>query len=566
MSHSLQTALNLHQNGNYTAAKILYEEILETDPDNVAALHLLGILAAQEKETQLALQYLTKALEQEPYSPTLHNSIGNVFKNCGQLANALSHFHAALEQQPNNAILHNNIAIVQQKMRQDKPAIKHYQQAIELCPNYADAHYNLALLFVKQNNITKASEHLHLTIELQPYHSAALCQLAQIYQQRQQNDQALILYQKALKIDNNNVTAHNNLGTLLLTKNKFNAAIRHLKKALILEPYHQEAFFNLGVAFLRLKNPEAALKYFLRLTQFTQDFNVYYNLGVIYNDIHRTNDAIFYFKEALKLNEKNFACEVNLGAIYLKQQNYSMAIEHYNKALQLQPENAEIKYTVAALSQQQNQTAAPSEYLQNLFDNYAENYEEHLTLLEYQAPQFLYTVIVNMLNPLPNSLSILELGCGTGLCGEKIRDFANKLIGVDISNAMLDIAKQKNIYDELQQSTIERALPNYQNTDLIIAIDTFPYIGDLTKIFSLCKKSLKKQGFFIFTVEKPINDEQIDKNSDFILQRTLRFTHNENYIETLTKKYNFSLILKTVLNIRKQQNKIVESFFYILQC
>lgn len=572
------SALQLHQAGNYAAAKEIYTQILAADKNNVAVLHLLGILSAQENNFTLAKQYLTQALNSEPNSPTLHNSMGNVLKNNDQLDEALQHFNIALQQQPNNAVLHNNIAIVQQKLGCYKEAIKHYQQAITLQANYADAHYNLSLVLIYTNALIEAIEQLKITIELQPKHASALCQLAQIYQQ-QQNEDALILYQKSLKIDRNNITAQHNLGSLLLAKNKFAAAIRHFKKVLNIDPLHKEAFYNLGVAFLRQKNPEAALKYFLRLAQFSKDFNVYYNLGVIYNDINRTNDAISYFNEALKLNKEDFATHVNLGAIYLKQQNYIKALQHYTKAAQIQPQNKEINYTLAAINQNQTPTTAPQEYIQNLFDTYAQNYDKHLALLEYQAPQIIYEAINAIIKPPHNSLNILDLGCGTGLCGEKIRIFSHKLIGVDISKKMLEIAKQKKFYDELQQNTLENALKNYQNIDLIIAADTFPYVGDLDNIFSLCKKTLKNSAFFVFTVEKYLNIKKnnarqnnlnikvdmTSNNEEYILQRTLRFAHSAKYIEKLAQKHTFKIITQSTVNVRKQHENVVESFLYILQ-
>jgi len=573
-NQSIATALKLHQAGNVTEAREIYIQVLASDPNNIYVLHLLGILSAQENDFRAAAQYLEKALNLEPNSPMLHNSMGNILKGCGEFSSALQHLQIALQQQPKNAVLHNNIAIIQQKLNNHKSAIKHYQHAIELQPNYADAHYNLSLAMLngKEPNESEAIIQLKITLELQPQHPSALCQLAQIYQRQQQNDNALTLYQKSLKLDKNNIIAQQNLGALLLAKNKFAAAIRHFKKVLNIEPLNQDAFYNLGAAFLRQKNPEAALKYFLRLSQLSKDFNVFYNLGVIYNDINRTNDAITYFTEALKINANDFATHINLGAIYLKIENYEKVLEHYTKAAQIQPQNKEVIYTLAAIKQNQTQTTAPQEYIQNLFDNYATNYDKHLELLDYQAPQLIYEAIRTTINPQLKSWNIFDLGCGTGLCGEKLHNLAHKLIGVDVSEEMLKIAAQKNIYAELQQDTIENALANQNDLDLIIAADTFPYIGDLTNIFSLTKKSLKKQSYFAFTVEKLANKLDLNNESekksdctDYILQRTLRFSHSEKYIIKLAENNSFKIILQSSISIRKHHNTMIESFLFILQ-
>lgn len=622
--HQCKQALALHQEGNFVAAQGVYAAILERSPRDVAVLHLLGILVAQQNDYILAASYLTRALAIEPASPLLLNSMGNILKNSGEFAAALSHYQKALRAQPDNAVLHNNIAIVQQKMGQVELALDHYRVAVKLQPNYADAHYNLSLLLMHRHDLETALTHLKATIELKPLHAQAHCQLAQLYQHKNDVAAALNHYQKAIRIDKTNAIAQHNLGTLLLQKNKHAAAIVHFKKVLQLEPLHREAFYNLGVIFLLQNDPEAALKYFLRLSQLEkEDFDVYYNLGVIYNMLNRFKEAIEYFNAALLIRADDFAAHINLGALYLKEENYKVAQRHYAAALALQPDNKEIAYILTGITQNdcdENEERrggagaalaslpplpplrAPEEYVQHLFDNYAATYDKHLALLEYQAPQLLYDALRATVSPLPyKSWKIIDLGCGTGLCGEKFHAFARELIGVDLSKKMLEIARQKNIYAELQQGEIEDVLPQYGDgdIDLIVAADTFTYIGDLENIFALCQKALKNgsgasivadtgdAGFFAFTVEKYLGDGEncmtnvssISENissenrvsgcapkcDGYILQRSLRFAHSVKYIAALAQQYNFQILLHQRAIIRKHRATNTECLVYVLR-
>ena len=50
--------------------------------------------------------------------------------------------------------------------------------------------------------------------------------------------------------------------------------------------------------------------------------------------------------------------------------------------------------------------------------------------------------------------SVLDLGCGTGLFGEEIHHYCKYLEGVDLSNLMLNIAKEKNVYNKLSAKDI----------------------------------------------------------------------------------------------------------------
>lgn len=89
------------------------------------------------------------------------------------------------------------------------------------------------------------------------------------------------------------------------------------------------------------------------------------------------------------------------------------------------------------------------------------------------------------------SLDILDLGCGTGLAGAWLKDYAKTLIGVDISEAMLSVARKKGLYQELYElplldyfndivSVVNSSILN--TFDVIVAADVFAYIGDLSEI------------------------------------------------------------------------------------
>tara|TARA_B110000090_G_C12987149_1_gene295156 strand:- start:115 stop:345 length:231 start_codon:yes stop_codon:yes gene_type:complete len=48
-----------------------------------------------------------------------------------------------------------------------------------------------------------------------------------------------------------------------------------------------------------------------------------------------------------------------------------------------------------------------------------------------------------------NTLDVLDLGCGTGLAGAWLKDYAKTLTGVDLSESMVEVARKKMIYQSL---------------------------------------------------------------------------------------------------------------------
>ena len=142
--------------------------------------------------------------------------------------------------------------------------------------------------------------------------------------------------------------------------------------------------------------------------------------------------------------------------------------------------------------------------------------------------------------------SVLDMGCGTGLFGAEIRSFCRTLEGVDISKQMLQVAKQKNIYDKLTHKNIRDFLSEAElNYDYFVAADVFEYVGDLSEIFNLISSKTQKRVTFIFSTEH-------SETCEYRLENTGRYSHSKLYIEKLCCEFGYTLshfeIIKLILH------------------
>jgi predicted TPR repeat methyltransferase len=239
--------------------------------------------------------------------------------------------------------------------------------------------------------------------------------------------------------------------------------------------------------------------------------------------------AIAEFQRALRLDPDLTRARELVAAAWLKAGEADMALENL-KAL----ENPPAEMIAAAQAIKAAQRSDPA-YVRHLFDQFSVDYDNRMIgQLAYAAPQILFDLAA-MVMPGRSKLSILDLGCGTGLAGVMFKPLAARLDGVDLSPAMTLKARERGIYDQLDIADLETALsapgPRY---DLILAADTLVYLGDLACVFRAAHARLAPDGYFLFTVEKADGE-------GFELGPKRRWRHSEVYLRALAAQAGFQV-------------------------
>ena len=202
--------------------------------------------------------------------------------------------------------------------------------------------------------------------------------------------------------------------------------------------------------------------------------------------------------------------------------------------------------------------SAPKAYVKELFDEYAPKFEQSLVrALEYNAPKELAKIITAK-QPIEALGSVLDLGCGTGLAGVELKQFCSNLEGIDLSNAMIEQARSKNVYDRLTQSDILDYLSTAElDFDYFIATDVFIYVGELTNVFHLIKSRNKRKGHLAFSTEHT-------ERESFFLETSGRYSHSLSYIEGLCKKIDCRISHFTKTDLRKEKDGFLVGGLYVV--
>jgi predicted TPR repeat methyltransferase len=256
-----------------------------------------------------------------------------------------------------------------------------------------------------------------------------------------------------------------------------------------------------------------------------------------------------------------------LGAIRDRLGDRAGAIAAFEKARDADPDDYHGARLQLARLGSGNPTPAMSEpYVQRLFDQYAARYDAALIeRLGYRGPALLREAVEEILRAAerpPHFAAALDLGCGTGLAGAAFRSFADRLVGVDLSAAMIENAAAKELYDRLATADLTDFLADEvrqgRKYQLVLAADVFVYVNDLAPIFDGVARVLAPDGLFAFTVET-------HKGEGVKLLPTLRYAHGAPYIRGALAEAGLSPALMTKAAVRREKGVPVESLVVVAQ-
>lgn len=277
-------------------------------------------------------------------------------------------------------------------------------------------------------------------------------------------------------------------------------------------------------------------------------------------------DAADLMTQALELAPDWAAGWFRLAGYEEKSGRKEAAIAALRKVLDLNPEDifgAGLKLVLLGAAETPDQPSTL--YVAQLFDDYADRFDKALVeKLGYTVPEKLAALIADHTAEARFS-NVIDLGCGTGLFGERIRDKADRLEGFDLSANMLAKAEGKGCYDLLAQADL--SLPpetsglfselQDHRADLVSAADVLMYLGSLDSVFVIALQLLISQGLFAFSVE------DADAQDDFVLRPSLRYAHSETYVGGLCKRFGLEILATSKTTIRNDGGKPVLGILFL---
>jgi len=268
--------------------------------------------------------------------------------------------------------------------------------------------------------------------------------------------------------------------------------------------------------------------------------------------------GIAEYQRALRLDPNLAIARAGLGSAWMDAGEAEKALEAWRG---LAPEDWPLlARKIAEAEAVLKEPRSDARYVRHLFDQFAPDYEGRmLDHLHYRAPMILRELGDLLALGASAPHAILDLGCGTGLMGAAVRDWAGRLDGADLSPIMVQKARTRGIYDELEVADIvDRVAACKRSYDLVFAADTLVYLGELSPFFGNLSRELSPCGHFLFTVESKDGE-------GFELGPKRRWRHSEAYLRTAADNAGLELAALVTCVPRMEAGNPVEGFAVALR-
>lgn len=521
----LQAGIALHREGKLEEAAAIYQEILAADESNPHAMHWLGLLAMQVGQIEPAVGLLGKAVQIEPNEPFYWHNFGAVLELGNNLEEATKAYAQALMLDVNqfNTLAALGHALI--KSERYAEALEPLSRALQIKPDEPDLYHHLATAWSQTGELEKALDASAEGLRLRPDSPYSLCQHAEIELQLRKNAEAAETFATALTYRDE----------------------------------YPRALTGRAIALTRIGQGTVAIELFHRAIELEPDsFHTHRSLAACLHALARHEEAIEAYQRALEIKHEETP-RLELAVVYEKLERYELALKLWEEIAIDFPDSPIVAYQVAALRGENPPPLSPAAYTAQLFDSYADSFDDHLlNRLEYRAPGILAKSVAPHLSV--DQPDMLDLGCGTGLCGEEYRGKVGYLAGVDLSKGMIEKAQDREIYDDLIVDDIISMMNQTERRfDLVMAGDVLEYLGDLDGVYQAVHRILKPGGIFAFSVE------EMEGEGTYRLEKTRRYTHSAQYLRDLAQTHHFEEKSLNHEVIRRQVETDVTGLIAVLQ-
>jgi predicted O-linked N-acetylglucosamine transferase (SPINDLY family) len=292
----------LHQQGRLEEAGGVYRQVLQIEPQNFDALHLLGLLALQREAPEHAVQLIGAALRVNSQVAAAHLNHGAALARLQRYEAALASYDQAIALAPNYADAYFNRANVLQQLKRYTDAAASYERAAALRPVFAEAHHNRGRMLHSLEQYQDAVASYDQAIALRPDWTEARFNRAESLHALRQYEAAADGFGAVLALSPDNAAARCNRGVALYGLRRYAPAAAELERAIALNGNEARYHHNYGLAIGALgRHAAAAAAYQRAILLKPEQAHLYNDRAVALVQLKDCAGALASYERALAL-------------------------------------------------------------------------------------------------------------------------------------------------------------------------------------------------------------------------------------------------------------------------
>lgn len=337
IQEALAIAWRNFESSKYEVAERVCNSVLQVQPKNRTALHLLGIVCFHRDNLQDAYNYLTQAVDQAPDNfellmnlgkvnkklekwqealdafgraaeiradePDLYFQTGLILQTLDRYSEAVDAFDKALELKPDAVGVQNNKGVALYKLGRLKEAVTAFDRVLELKPDHEGARKNYTFILNSLGKYKEATDYLYQVVEKHPEYKTGHILLGRNLLEIGRYDQALEIGNRLLEIESENIDGILIRARAYMGKKDFQQSLQEYDLVLEKEPETAEAWHQRGTCLSGLKLwPEAMQSYDKALQIRPDSPDIHYSRGVTLSYMGRIDQARGEAEKAIELN------------------------------------------------------------------------------------------------------------------------------------------------------------------------------------------------------------------------------------------------------------------------
>lgn len=327
---------------------------LKTKPSDMKILCSLAKAFQDKRMFSVSQIYIKKALSCEPGSDQVHFLMGRAFYLGDNYKGAMEQFEKAISLNPYCVDAYNGLLNVyssqgkKKKQMEFEKYVKHIKQVNQSTVN-AEAHAELAEVFRKYNKANLAKAEYGEALKLNGKCEKAIIGKGILQYNRGDTHSAQKQFLMAVKVNKYNSIPHSYLGLIYQTEIETRkqaewelSLAKHLKK-LETPKDHFKAYMILGDFFLEGKFMDDAEEAYLRALKLeAQNPEIRVKVGLLYAYTKKTEQAMDYCDQAIKLAPDNSIGHIGKGRIFIEIGELDQALACFQEALNFSQKDPEV--------------------------------------------------------------------------------------------------------------------------------------------------------------------------------------------------------------------------------